>query len=92
MGGFAGIMQAGAALGADVTSSSGLLNQILSHLISQEQVSNLVNVLQATRTVVDSAEVTGYMPANEGDNAKPVFSVVGDKEKRQTSPADLPEN
>lgn len=79
VGGFAGIMQAGAALGADVTSSSGLLNQILSHLISQEQVSNLVNVLQATRTVVDSAEVTGYMPANEGDNAKPVFSVVGDK-------------
>ena len=79
VGGFAGIMQAGAALGADVTSSSGLLNQILSHLISQDQVSNLVNVLQATRTVVDSAEVTGYMPANEGDNAKPVFSVVGDK-------------
>ncbi|MBM6855381.1 Cna B-type domain-containing protein, partial [Mediterraneibacter glycyrrhizinilyticus] len=79
VGGFAGIMQAGAALGADVTSSSGLLNQILSHLISQEQVSNLVNVLQATRTVVDSAEVTGYMPANEGDNAKPVFSVVGNK-------------
>lgn len=79
VGGFAGIMQAGAALGADVTSSSGLLNQILSHLISQEQVSNLVNVLQATRTVVDSADVTGYMPANEGDNAKPVFSVVGDK-------------
>lgn len=79
VGGFAGIMQAGAALGADVTSSSGLLNQILSLLISQEQVSNLVNVLQATRTVVDSAEVTGYMPANEGDNAKPVFSVVGDK-------------
>ena len=38
-----------------------------------------MNVLQATRTVVDSAEVTGYMPANEGDNAKPVFSVVGDK-------------
>ena len=79
VGGFAGIMQAGAALGADVTSSSGLLNQILSHLISQKQVSNLVNVLQATRTVVDSAEVTGYMPANEGDNARPVFSVVGDK-------------
>lgn len=79
VGGFAGIMQAGAALGADVTSSSGLLNQILSHLISQDQVSNLVNVLQATRTVVDSAEVTGYMPANEGDSAKPVFSVVGDK-------------
>ena len=79
VGGFAGIMQAGAALGADVTSSSGLLNQILSHLISQEQVSNLVNVLQATRTVVDSAEVTGYMPANEGDNAIPVFSVVGNK-------------
>ena len=79
VGGFAGIMQAGAALGADVTSSSGLLNQILSHLISQDQVSNLVNVLQATRTVVDSAEVTGYMPANEGDNAKPVFSVVGNK-------------
>ena len=79
VGGFAGIMQAGAALGADVTSSSGLLNQILSHLISQDQVSNLVNVLQATRTVVDSAEVTGYMPANEGDNANPVFSVVGNK-------------
>lgn len=79
VGGFAGIMQAGAALGADVTSSSGLLNQILGLLISQDQVSNLVNVLQATRTVVDSAEVTGYMPANEGDNAKPVFSVVGDK-------------
>ncbi len=79
VGGFAGIMQAGAALGADVTSSSGLLNQILGHLISQDQVSNLVNVLQATRTVVDSAEVTGYMPANEGGNAKPVFSVVGDK-------------
>ena len=79
VGGFAGIMQAGAALGADVTSSSGLLNQILSLLISQDQVSNLVNVLQATRTVVDSADVTGYMPANEGDNAKPVFSVVGDK-------------
>ena len=79
VGGFAGIMQAGAALGADVTSSSGLLNQILGLLISQEQVSNLVNVLQATRTVVDSADVTGYMPANEGDNAKPVFSVVGDK-------------
>ena len=79
VGGFAGIMQAGAALGADVTSSSGLLNQILGLLINQDQVSNLVNVLQATRTVVDSADVTGYMPANEGDNAKPVFSVVGDK-------------
>lgn len=79
VGGFAGIMQAGAALGADVTSSSGLLNQILGLLISQDQVSNLVNVLQATRTVVDSADVTGYTPANEGDNAKPVFSVVGDK-------------
>lgn len=79
VGGFAGIMQAGAALGADVTSSSGLLNQILSLLISQDQVSNLVNVLQATRTVVDSADVTGYMPANKGDDAKPVFSVVGDK-------------
>ena len=76
VGGFAGIMQAGAALGADTTSSNGLLHQILGLLISQDQISNLLNVLQATRTVVNSAEVNGYVPS---DSETPVFSVIGDK-------------
>lgn len=76
VGGFAGIMQAGAALGADATSSNGLLHQILGLLISQDQISNLLNVLQATRTVVNSAEVNGYAPS---ESETSVFSVIGDK-------------
>ena len=76
VGGFAGIMQAGAALGADTTSSNGLLHQILGLLISQDQISNLLNVLQATRTVVNSAEVNGYAPS---ESETSVFSVIGDK-------------
>ncbi len=76
VGGFAGIMQAGAALGADATSPNGLLHQILGLLIDQDQISNLLNVLQATRTVVNSAEVNGYVPS---DSETPVFSVIGDK-------------
>lgn len=78
VGGFSGIMQAGTAVGLDVTSSSGLLNQILGLLINQKNISDLVGVLQATRTVVNSAEISGYNSDSEnGENV--TFSVIGDK-------------
>ena len=72
VGGFAGNMHAGISAGVDGTTKSGLLNQILGVLISQDTLTDLIDVLQASRTVVESAKITGY-------GTEPVFAIIGNQ-------------
>lgn len=79
-GGFAGVMEAGSALELDAQSENGLLNQILSHIITSKDIDALASVLNATLPTVSSASVDGsniVIDAADGSHAKAVGGFVG---------------
>lgn len=60
VGGFAGMIDSGSVIALDTQSNNGLLNQILGLIINSSDISNLLSVLNVTRSVIESAKVNAW--------------------------------
>lgn len=60
VGGFAGMIDSGSSIAVDTQSNNGLLNQLLRLVIHSSDVSSLLSVLNATRSVIESVEINAW--------------------------------